>query len=61
MLSNMDMVLAKSDTAIASRYSDLVSDPALREAIFSRLRAAKLSPIQPCKSSTRGDARGAVQ
>jgi phosphoenolpyruvate carboxylase len=39
MLSNMDMVLAKSDTAIASRYSDLVSDPALREAIFGRLRA----------------------
>ena len=39
MLSNMDMVLAKSDTAIGSRYSELVSDPALREAIFSRLRA----------------------
>ncbi len=39
MLSNMDMVLAKSDIAIASRYAELVSDPALREAIFGRLRA----------------------
>ncbi|HUH83515.1 MAG TPA: phosphoenolpyruvate carboxylase [Stellaceae bacterium] len=39
MLSNMDMVLAKSDIAIASRYAELVSDPALRAAIFARLRA----------------------
>jgi len=39
MLSNMDMVLAKSDIAIASRYAELVSDPALREGIFGRLRA----------------------
>jgi phosphoenolpyruvate carboxylase len=38
-LSNMDMVLAKSDIAIASRYAELVSDAALREAIFGRLRA----------------------
>jgi len=39
LLSNMDMVLAKSDIAIASRYAELVSDPALREGIFGRLRA----------------------
>jgi len=39
MLSNMDMVLAKSDSAIASCYAELVSDPVLREAIFGRLRA----------------------
>jgi len=39
LLSNMDMVLAKSDIAIASRYAELVSDAALRERIFSRLRA----------------------
>jgi phosphoenolpyruvate carboxylase len=38
LLSNMDMVLAKSDIAIASRYAELVSDVALRERIFSRLR-----------------------
>jgi phosphoenolpyruvate carboxylase len=39
LLSNMDMVLAKSDVAIASRYAELVADAALRETIFSRLRA----------------------
>ncbi len=37
LLSNMDMVLAKSDIAIASRYADLVKDGALREAIFPRI------------------------
>jgi len=36
-LSNMDMILAKSDLAIASRYSELVPDVDLRERIFSRL------------------------
>ncbi|MDE2229554.1 MAG: phosphoenolpyruvate carboxylase [Alphaproteobacteria bacterium] len=39
LLSNMDMVLAKSDIAIAARYAGLVTDPALRKAIFDRLRA----------------------
>jgi phosphoenolpyruvate carboxylase len=39
LLSNMDMVLAKSDIAIASRYAELVADPALRERVFARLRA----------------------
>ena len=39
LLSNMDMVLAKSDIAIASRYAELVSDSELRDRIFSRLRA----------------------
>ncbi|MCC4116399.1 phosphoenolpyruvate carboxylase [Aromatoleum toluclasticum] len=38
LLSNMDMVLAKSDLAIASRYAGLVKDPALRDAIFGRIR-----------------------
>ena len=39
LLSNMDMVLAKSDIAIASRYAELVSDVPLRGQIFSRLQA----------------------
>src|SRR5262245_2611443 len=39
LLSNMDMVLAKSNIAIASRYAGLVADAALRDAVFSRLRA----------------------
>jgi phosphoenolpyruvate carboxylase len=37
LLSNMDMVLAKSSLAIASRYARLVEDVALREAIFARI------------------------
>jgi phosphoenolpyruvate carboxylase len=39
LLSNMDMVLAKSDIAIASRYAELVEDRSLRESIFARLRS----------------------
>jgi phosphoenolpyruvate carboxylase len=37
LLSNMDMVLAKSSLAIASRYALLVDDVALRERIFTRI------------------------
>src|SRR5581483_10375507 len=39
LLSNMDMVLAKSDLHIASRYAELVHDRALRERIFGRIQA----------------------
>lgn len=39
LLSNMDMVLSKSSLAVASRYAELVEDEALRERIFSRIRA----------------------
>ncbi len=38
LLSNMDMVLAKSSIAIASRYAELVPDVTLREKIFGRIR-----------------------
>jgi phosphoenolpyruvate carboxylase len=38
LLSNLDMVLAKSDIAIASRYAELVEDGGLRDQIFPRLR-----------------------
>jgi phosphoenolpyruvate carboxylase len=37
LLSNMDMVMAKSSLAIASRYARLVEDVALREKIFARI------------------------
>ncbi len=37
LLSNMDMVLAKSDMGIASRYAELVTDAELREQIFNRI------------------------
>ncbi len=45
LLSNMDMVLAKSDIAIASRYAELVRDASLREAIFARIRAEHESTV----------------
>ena len=38
LLSNMDMVLSKTDLAIASRYAQLVEDEKLRIAIFARLK-----------------------
>ena len=38
LLSNMDMVLAKSSIAIASRYAELVTDPQLRDSVFQRIR-----------------------
>ena len=37
-LSNMGMVLAKTDLAIASRYAELVEDARLRDEIFARIR-----------------------
>jgi phosphoenolpyruvate carboxylase len=39
LLSNMDMVLAKTNIAIASRYAALVPDATLRDAIFGRIKA----------------------
>jgi phosphoenolpyruvate carboxylase len=39
LLSNMDMVLAKSDLALASRYAQLVPDARLRKRIFGAMEA----------------------
>jgi phosphoenolpyruvate carboxylase len=39
LLSNMDMVLAKSDLALASRYAELVSDTRLRKKVFASIEA----------------------
>ena len=39
LLSSMDMVMAKADLVIASRYANLVSDTTLRDEIFGRIRA----------------------
>jgi phosphoenolpyruvate carboxylase len=41
----MDMVLAKSDIAIASRYAELVPQRELSDQIFQRLRAEWQSSI----------------
>ena len=45
LLSNMDMVLAKSDLALASRYSELVQDKRLRKKIFSLIEAEWLRTV----------------
>jgi len=45
LLSNMDMVLAKSSIAIASRYAELVPDVELREKIFGRIKSEWQSVI----------------
>ncbi len=39
VLSNMEMVLAKADLAVASRYAGLVADAPLRDTVFQRIRA----------------------
>ncbi|HYF19090.1 MAG TPA: phosphoenolpyruvate carboxylase [Ramlibacter sp.] len=39
LLSNMDMVLAKSDLALASRYAGLIGDARLRKRIFGAIEA----------------------
>ncbi|NMM05897.1 MAG: phosphoenolpyruvate carboxylase [Polaromonas sp.] len=39
LLSNVDMVLAKSDLALASRYAELVGDARLRKKVFSTIEA----------------------
>ena len=39
LLSNMDMVLSKTDMGIASRYAELVQDEALRNQIFGEIEA----------------------
>ncbi len=46
LLSNMDMVLAKSDLALASRYAELVGDTRLRKKIFTAIEAEWKSTAQ---------------
>src|SRR3989344_496899 len=57
LLSNMDMVLAKSDLALASRYSELVTDARLRKKVFTSIEAEwhrtaeALTRCTACRSS----------
>ena len=39
LLANMDMVMAKSDLGVASRYAGLVADARLRKAVFGAIEA----------------------
>ncbi len=55
LLSNMDMVLAKTNMAIASRYAGLVSDESLREAVFGRIVAERAAAIRSALEIARAD------
>ncbi len=57
LLSNMDMVLAKSDLAIASRYAELVADVELRERIFKRIAAEHECALQCLETITGAQER----
>jgi phosphoenolpyruvate carboxylase len=46
LLSNMDMVLSKTDLPIASRYAGLVPDAELRERIFRRIAGEHASTLR---------------
>jgi phosphoenolpyruvate carboxylase len=46
VISNMAMVLAKTDLAIASRYADLVPDRATRDTVFSTLASEHRRTIE---------------
>jgi phosphoenolpyruvate carboxylase len=55
LLSNMDMVLAKTDLPIARRYAELVPDVSLRETIFRRI-AAEYGETLRCLEQVTGSA-----
>ncbi|MEJ0036016.1 MAG: phosphoenolpyruvate carboxylase [Gammaproteobacteria bacterium] len=55
-LDNMEMVLAKSDMAIAKRYSTLVQDRAMAETLFGRIRSA-WEASHDCLLSITGQSR----
>jgi phosphoenolpyruvate carboxylase len=46
MLSTLNMVLAKADMAIASRYAALVEDVALREKVFGQIAAEHARAVE---------------
>ena len=46
LLSNMDMVLAKSDLALGSRYAELVTDGRLRRRIYRQIEAEWQRTVQ---------------
>jgi phosphoenolpyruvate carboxylase len=54
LLSNMDMVLAKTDLPIARRYAELVPDVALRDSIFKRI-AAEYGETLRCLEQVTGN------
>jgi phosphoenolpyruvate carboxylase len=56
MLSNMDMLLAKTDIALAERYAGLVRDADLRTAIFGRIKTEWQATVDALLAITGQDA-----
>ncbi|HLW05329.1 MAG TPA: phosphoenolpyruvate carboxylase [Azoarcus sp.] len=55
LLSNMDMVLAKTDLAIASRYAGLVKDAELRKRIFGSIQTEWHATVELLKAIMQQD------
>src|SRR5256885_191737 len=53
VLSNMAMVLAKTDLAVASRYAELFGDATVREAIFTRIAGEHERSVRHCLRITQ--------
>jgi phosphoenolpyruvate carboxylase len=56
-MSNMDMVLAKSDLALASLYAELVPDKRLRGRIFGAIEAEWQATVEALGQITGDKAR----
>ncbi len=52
LLSNMDMVLAKSDLALGSRYAQLVGDARLRKKVFGAIEAEWQRTVEALQAIT---------
>jgi len=52
MLSNLDMLLAKTDLSVAARYKELLADTALADAIFGRIRGEHEATVKALFSIT---------
>ncbi|ARP96781.1 phosphoenolpyruvate carboxylase [Bordetella genomosp. 13] len=55
LLSNMEMVLAKSDLAIAAQYAQLVPKRGVRERIFGQIQAEHARTVAMLRQLTRRD------
>jgi phosphoenolpyruvate carboxylase len=55
VLSNMDMVLAKTDLGIARRYAGLVPDPELRDRVFGAIEAEHARTVEMLLAVTGHD------
>ena len=53
VLSNMAMVLAKTDLAVASRYAELFADATVRETIFARIAGEHERSVRHCLRITQ--------